>query len=255
LSLVGTAHPTFMPNIKLTIAYDGSNYCGWQRQRQQLSIQGVLENKISLICQEKIILHSAGRTDAGVHAWGQAANFSTQRQMTPVVWRKALNSLLPTDIVIREVEEVETDFHARYWAREKHYRYRLLLSPIRWPFERNYAWHIPYPLNLEDMREASTCLLGQHDFSSFQAAGSRVKSSVRHLRDVIFKPSGDILEINFIGDGFLRHMVRNMVGTLVEVGRGKSAAADLAGILAARDRSRSGPTAPPQGLYLVAVKY
>ncbi len=244
-----------MQNIKLTIAYDGSSYCGWQRQRQQLSIQGVLENKISLICQEKTILYGAGRTDAGVHAWGQAANFSTRRQMTPSDWQRNLNSLLPADIVIRGVEEVGPDFHARYAARQKHYQYRLLLTPCRWPFERNYAWHIFYSLNIEAMQEAAKCLLGQHDFSSFQAAGSRVKSSVRHLKELIFKPSGDILQIDFIGNSFLRHMVRNMVGTLVDVGRGKLAPSDLAGILAARDRSEAGPNAPPQGLYLMAVEY
>lgn len=244
-----------MRNVKLTIAYDGSNYSGWQRQKQYKTVQEQIENKLSLISGEKIVIHGAGRTDARVHAWGQVASFKTGRQMEPLAWQRALNSMLPEDIVIIAAEEVAGDFHARYSAKNKHYRYRILFSPYPWPFERNYAWHIFYKLNLDAMQKAAALLVGKHDFSSFQATGSHVQSSVRQIEKLAFNFKGEILEMDFVADGFLRHMVRNIVGTLVEVGRGKLVPADLSGILEARDRSQAGPTAPPQGLYLISVSY
>ncbi len=244
-----------MTNIKLTIAYDGTGYFGWQRQSNQITIQEVLENKLSLICGGKTTLYGAGRTDARVHALEQAANFKTHRRLDEATWRRALNSMLPKDILIKKVEFVEKDFHARYAAQKKRYCYRLLLAPYHCPFERNYAWQLHYLLDLEAMREASAYLLGEHDFASFQGVGGSVKTSIRSLEKLSFNLEGKLLRIDVAGNGFLRHMVRNIVGTLVEIGRGKLSPEDLPKILAARDRAQAGPTAPPQGLYLVKVEY
>ena len=244
-----------MANVKLTIAYDGSGYHGWQRQPSQPSIQQVLEEKLSLICGERIVLYGAGRTDAGVHARGQVANFKSKRRLEPQVWVRALNGLLPNDIAVLKAELAEDDFHARYAAREKHYRYRILQGALPCPFERRYSWHLPCRLDLSLMRQAAACLRGRHDFASFQAAGGRVASTVRELRQLRLSSEGRLLIIDSIGDGFLRHMVRNIVGTLVQVGRGKITAGGVREILQARDRRLAGPTAPAQGLCLMKVSY
>ncbi|MBI5787768.1 MAG: tRNA pseudouridine(38-40) synthase TruA [Candidatus Schekmanbacteria bacterium] len=244
-----------MSNIKLTIAYDGSGYCGWQVQKGRLTIQGVLEESLSRIEKKPVTLYGAGRTDAKVHAWGQTANFHTDVTLPPLVWQKAINRLLPKDIVIKEAVPVPDDFHARHSALHKHYRYRILLSKFHCPFERNYAWHIPYRLDLDAMKRAADYLLGEHNFSSFQGTGSDIETTVRNMEGLTLELRENILQIDLTADGFLRHMVRNIVGTLVEVGRGKLFPDAITEILAARDRSKAGQTAPPQGLCLISVGY
>jgi tRNA pseudouridine38-40 synthase len=215
----------------------------------------VLEEKLATITGEAGRLQAAGRTDAGVHAWGQVANFTTQHHISPISLLKALNSLLPRDMVINDIQEMELDFQARYAAKSKKYVYRILIQPYPSPFERQYAWHIPRPLEVEKMRQAAEHLLGKHHFGSFQGSGCGAKNLVKTVYSLDLEQNGYILKINICADGFLRHMVRNIVGTLVKVGRGKLTPDELKTILEARDRTQAGPTAPPQGLYLAKVEY
>jgi tRNA pseudouridine38-40 synthase len=242
-------------NLKLTIAYDGAHYRGWQIQPEGKTIQGVLEEKLGLITGEAVRLHAAGRTDAGVHALAQVANVTIQHHIPVLSLQKALNSMLPGDIAINDIQEVESDFQARYGAKIKTYVYRILQQPYPSPFERWYAWHIPRLLNLENMRRSAEHLLGSHNFASFQGSGCCAKNLVKTIHVIDFQQDNHILSIKIQGDGFLRHMVRNIVGTLVETGRGKLSPDDVKTILAARDRTQAGPTAPPQGLYLAKVEY
>lgn len=248
-------------NIRLLIAYDGTAYAGWQRQAVQPTIQGLLEEKIALMTSAPVTLHGAGRTDAGVHALGMVANFQTHCTIPVMGLRKGLNSMLPEDIRILDAEEVAADFQARFHAKGKVYAYQFICAPILMPHQRLYYAQILGPLDLEQMAAALASLVGEHDFACFEAAGSRDvtvtggRGSVRRIFSAHLQQQGDGMAMIIHGDGFLRHMVRNIAGTIFEVGQGKRSLADLAATLSARDRSRAGMTAPAKGLFLNQVVY
>lgn len=256
-------------NIKLILEYDGTNYSGWQIQKgAERSIQKILQDCIKKVSKEKIKLVSSGRTDAGVHALGQVANFKTESRIGGDIWRKALNACLPRDIRIIDSEEVNISFHSRYDAKSRVYSYIILNQESPSVFLRNYVCHIPVPLDLEKMKKASNKLLGEHDFSSFRASSCGAKRPVREIIDISiderrtalipwlpFSPEGNFITITIEANAFLHHMVRNIVGTLIEIGRGRFRLERMEEILKARDRTKAGPTAPPQGLFLVKVKY
>lgn len=244
-------------NIKLLVEYDGTNYVGWQRQPkfQGESIQGLLEESLEKIVCHQVQVIGAGRTDSGVHALGQVANFFTSSSIPVERLPAAVSSLLPRDIVVRKAREVPEDFHARYSAVEKTYRYTILVGPCRSAFEWRYSYHIPYQLNLEKMYRAAELMVGSHDFSSFCSQGSPVKNFVRTLKECRITNDDRHVNLEVTADGFLYNMVRIIVGTLLEVGRGRWEPEKVMEIIAARDRRLAGPTAPPQGLILVNVKY
>lgn len=245
-----------MRNIKLLVEYDGANYLGWQVQAKGLTIQGVLEDKLALLAGEKVHLVGSGRTDAGAHAMGQVASFKTKSQMEIHTFQRALNSLLPSDIVIKEVEEVEEDFSARKSAKSKVYEYRILNGPIRSVFDREYAWHIPQKLNLKEMKKATQILIGEHDYSSFRSVGTPTRTAIRRVFRAEWKKGrNEVLRFEIEANGFLKQMVRAIVGTLVEVGKGKMSVDEFRRILESRDRGLAGPTAPSHGLFLKEVKY
>jgi len=245
-----------MRNIKLLIEYDGTNYLGWQVQAKGLTIQGVIEEKLTLLTGERVSLIGSGRTDAGAHAIEQVAHFKVQNRMDVGTIQKALNSLLPPDIVIKKVEEVEEDFHARKQARSKVYEYRILNTPIRSVFHRGYAWHIPQKLDWEEIKKAAQKLVGEHDFSSFRSTGTPTKTAVRKVFRAEWKKGRDgLIRFEIEASGFLKQMVRAIVGTLVEVGKGKIDADAFRRILESKDRKEAGPTAPAHGLFLKEVKY
>jgi tRNA pseudouridine38-40 synthase len=247
-----------MRNLKLTLQYDGTNYVGWQRQGAGTSIQGLLEDALAPVNGAPITVHGAGRTDAGVHALAQVATVSFAGGLDSLTLARALNAVLPADVRVLSIEEAAPDFHARFSATGKVYEYRIVNAPIVSPFLARYVWHIMQPLDLDAMRRASTPLVGAHDFAAFQGAGSVVSSTDRVVRGIEWTDGGGYdlpLVMRIEGDGFLRHMVRNIVGTLVEVGTGRSPASEVEAALTSRDRSRAGPTAPAQGLFLVRVDY
>jgi tRNA pseudouridine38-40 synthase len=240
----------------MVLEYDGTAYKGWQRQGNLPTIQKILEECIGRITQERITLFGSGRTDAGVHALHQVANFKTESRIPVDNLCRGTNSMLPEDIVIKEMREVEEDFHSRYAAKSKSYLYRILNSPVRSPLQRNHAWFIRCVLDIDKMTRALSLLCGNHDFTSFCAAGSDVKHCIRTiLRAEIKREPDRTISITIEADGFLRHMVRNIVGTLVEIGAGEDAPETIRDILEARDRGKAGITAPPQGLFLQAVRY
>ena len=249
-------------NIKLLLAYDGTLYAGWQKQKSEKTIQGEIEESLQVMTGEHTCLHGAGRTDAGVHALGMVANFSTGRKIPCPAFVKGLNSLLPADIRILEAKEVEVSFHARRSAKAKTYWFNLSNGPVQLPTERLYWAHVFQELDCASMREGLQYITGTHDFSSFEGAGSRSPERAgRGAVRTIFEASLNTLESGnyhrFVvtGDGFLRHMVRNIVGTMLEVGLGRLHASEVAAILAAQDRSAAGPTAPACGLFLKEVLY
>jgi len=244
-------------NIKLTIEYDGTNYHGWQSQARGggPTIQDTLEQALKTLCNEEMKTLSSGRTDAGVHALGHVACFRTSSTIPSAAWTPALNHLLPPDIRVLASEEVSTDFHARYSALAKTYKYRILSRRAQTALYRNYAWHVQVPLNVVRMRKAISYLIGRHDFSSFRGAGCNAKSPVRTMKSAVIRKTGEFIEFYFEADAFLRYMVRNVTGTLVEVGLGRFSPDDVKSILHARDRRLAGKTAPPHGLYLVKVTY
>jgi len=245
-----------MRNIKLLIEYDGTNYRGWQVQPDGPTIQGMLEEKLSRLTSERIHVIGSGRTDSGVHALGQVTHFRTQSQMDIRTIQRALNSLLPPDIVIREVEEVDEGFHARKQSKSKVYEYRILNRNLRSAFHRGYVWHIPQKLNLEEMKKATQSLIGEHDFSAFRTVGSPTRTTVRRVIRGEWKRGRDgLIRFEIEANGFLKQMVRSIIGTLVEIGRGKRKASDLRKVLNSKDRKEAGPTAPAQGLFLKEVKY
>ena len=245
-----------MRNIRLLIEYDGTNYQGWQVQPKGPTIQGMIEEKLTLITGEVIHLIGSGRTDSGVHAFGQVANFRTKSKLDVRSIQKALNSLLPPDIVIQRAEEVEEDFHARRESKSKVYEYRILNQDIRSAFRHEYAWHIPQKLDLEEMRKATQILIGEHDFSSFRSVGSPTRTTIRRIIRAEWKMGRDgLVRFEIEANGFLKQMVRALVGTLVEVGRGKINADEFREILDSKDRKKAGPTAPAHGLFLKEVKY
>lgn len=243
-------------NIKLVIAYDGTNYHGFQRQKNALAIQEVLEDTMSPIFGHTVKIIGSGRTDTGVHAHGQIVNFETTAKIPTEKIPIALNSRLPRDIAVLSAEEVATDFHARYSAEEKTYAYQLLVSDCPDPFAAPYVWQVKKTLRLDLMKEAISAIVGTHDFSSFEASGSAVRDPVRTIYEAtIIEEKNDRVTIRFRGNGFLYHMVRNLVGTLVDVGLGRTSVAGFCEILAAKDRRQAGVTAPPQGLFLENVRY
>jgi len=251
-----------MRTIKLTIAYDGADFHGWQSQPGVPTIQGVINDAAHKITQEKIVVHGASRTDAGVHALGQVAHFRTQSPLSPVEIQRALNALLPPAIRIVDAEETGPDFHARWQAQGKTYRYRIYRGRVLPPFEYRRALHYPWPLDEAAMAAAARQFEGEHDFSSFAASsGSEEDDRDRHMTRVIY--SSEIVrepgreEIAYVvrGQSFLRYMVRKIVGTLIEVGKGRLTPEDIPRIFDQRDRSQSGPTMPPEGLYLVSLEH
>ena len=245
-----------MRNIKLLIEYDGTNYLGWQVQLKGSTVQGVLEEKLGLLTGEPTRLFGSGRTDSGVHAFGQVAHFKTRSQMDIRTMQKALNSLLPPDIVIQKLEEADDDFHARKYSKSKVYEYRILNRNLRSAFQRGYVWYIPQKLNLKEMKKATQSLVGEHDFSAFRTVGSPTRTAVRRVIRAEWKRQRDgSIRFEIEANGFLKQMVRSIIGTLVEIGRGRMNAADFGKILESRDRRKAGPTAPAQGLFLKEVKY
>jgi tRNA pseudouridine38-40 synthase len=249
----GFQEPTV--NIKLTVEYDGTRYHGWQIQANGETIQAVLERAISTFVGKSTRITGSGRTDAGVHALGQVANFFSDRDLDLRKVRLGLNALTPQDISIREVEIVPDSFDARRDARSRIYEYRILNRATPSPFHLNRAWHVHEPLDFEAMRGAIHCLEGEHDFSSFRAAGCDALHPVRIVYGTCFEQTGELIVYTIEATAFLRHMVRNIVGTLVEVGRGSRSAKSFGQLLEARDRTQAGPAAPPHGLYLVQVNY
>lgn len=244
-----------MPNVRLTLTYDGTAYHGWQRQPGLSTLQGVLEDRLARLAGEPINVAAAARTDAGVHAVGQVVNFKTAARHDEATWPRALNALLPADIVVLDGRIVPDTFHARRTAKSKRYRYSILNRRERSPLDRSTTWHVPVPLDVSLMAEAAKGLIGRHDFTSFAATGHQAKTALCTMLETKVVSEGNQVTLWFEADRFLQHMVRTLVGTLVEVGRDRVRADEVAGILAGRDRRLSGPTAPARGLCLVEVRY
>jgi tRNA pseudouridine38-40 synthase len=251
-----------MRYFKLVIAYDGTDFHGWQIQSNKPTIQGEIVNVLRRITQENVQLHGAGRTDAGVHALGQVGGFRTQSALSAGEFQRALNALLPPTIRIAAAEEVGPDFNARWSARGKIYRYRLYRGKVVPPMLWRYVLHYPFPLDEEAMRDASARFVGMHDFASFAAStGSEDDDKERSTEREIYStelarsPDGEELVFTVRGRSFLRYMVRKMTGTLLDVGRGKLKPDDIDRLYELRDRSKSGPTVPPQGLCMVSVEH
>jgi len=249
-----------MRNLKLTLAYDGTDFKGWQVQPDAPTIQATLAFAIGRITGENVLPQGSGRTDAGVHALAQVASFTTNSVIPAANLVIALNDTLPPAIRILDVQEVPPDFHARKSARAKTYRYRMYRNSICLPFFARYVWHYPYPLNEEEMSTAASLIEGEHDFTSFAAVdperGSGDQgSNVRRVFSSMWRRDGDELIYEVRGNGFLHHMVRNLIGTFLLVGKGTLKPEDVVGILQAKNRSAAGATAPASGLYLVAVEY
>ncbi len=268
-----------MHNIKLTLSYDGTDFHGWQIQPGQLTVQGLLLDVLQHLTQERLTVHGAGRTDAGVHAWGQVANFKTDSELAPKEFFRALNALLPPTVRVRAAQEIHPNFHARWLAQAKTYQYRIyrgcVVPPSRW----RYVLHNRYALDFAAMAEAARCFEGERDFTSFAASsGSEERDRERSMVRTIYRSAfirltastdqtmpelfageaaADSEEWIYVvrGKSFLRNMVRKIVGTLLEVGRGRIAPSDISSLLERRDATCSGPTAPAQGLWLVSVEY
>jgi tRNA pseudouridine38-40 synthase len=247
-----------MRNLRLSLQYDGTDFVGWQRQRTGISVQGLLEDALQPIEGRAVTLHGAGRTDAGVHALGQVASVTLASGLPDQTLARALNAVLPPEVRVLGVQEVEAGFHARFSARAKTYEYRIINAPFVSAFVHRYTWHVPRPLDIEAMRTAAEPLVGLHDFAGFQGAGSAVATTERTVVALEIEEGGGYdlpMIVRITGDGFLRHMVRNIVGTLVEVGSGRWDPWRLLAVLDSRDRGQAGPTAPPHGLFLAHVAY
>jgi tRNA pseudouridine38-40 synthase len=243
-------------NIKLILEYDGTAYHGWQRQENGITIQEVLEENLKLILGEPITLMGSGRTDAGVHALHQVCNFTTSSNLSPDTLRRGLNSLLGGDISISKAEYVPPEFHSRYSVRSKIYEYRIRNKREKDVFLRRYSWQVRESLDLCSMKECLELLVGRHDFSAFKSTGSKNRDPVREmLRADLFINGEGLIAFVFEADGFLRHMVRNIVGTVVEAGRGKTSVDEFKEIFFSLDRTKAGVKAPPQGLFLTMVNY
>lgn len=265
-----------MRRLRITLAYDGSRFHGWQNQPGLRTVQQALETALQEICGGPISVTGSGRTDAGVHALGQVAHFDTSSSIATAQLLRALNHFLRPDAVVTEVEEVPGEFHARYSVKRKQYRYLIDLSPEPLPFWSNYVLHHPHPLNRDTMKEAATYLIGEHDFRSFvtEAGETDCTRTVYQLkidivppwtawsgptRDIqnspLERPQSNFLAIEIVANGFLYNMVRTIVGTLLEVGRGRISPSAVKTILESRDRTRAGQTVAAQGLYLVGATY
>jgi tRNA pseudouridine38-40 synthase len=241
--------------LKLTLEYDGKGFVGWQVQPNGRSVQEELEKGIGRLCGESVRVTGAGRTDAGVHARGQVASFRAPRELPLRAWTAGLNALLPDDVACLRAESAPEGFDARRWARGKRYTYAIVQTPVRSPLLRGRAWEIRRPLDLEAMRRAAPALLGTHDFSALRAADCPANTTVREIRSLDIRQSGARIDIAVEASAFLKHMVRNLVGTLVEVGHARRDPDSLPALLEGRDRTRAGPTAPPHGLVLDEVFY
>jgi tRNA pseudouridine38-40 synthase len=243
-------------NIRLLIAYDGTQYHGWQRQKESPTIQGVIEDILFKITRQPVSLLGAGRTDSGVHAWGQVANFKTNSKMPTATIEAALTALLPKDILIRQIGEVEPTFHARFSSKAKIYDYLMGNHSRNTPFLRHYVWFIREPVDLDLIKTGLFLLTGEKDFSSFQTHGSEVSHPVRTLYQAILLPGPrGGFKLRFKANGFLRHMVRNIVGTLIRVGLKRTSIKELEEIINSKDRSRAGEMAPAHGFFLRKVLY
>lgn len=239
----------------IVIEYDGTNYHGWQYQKNAVTVQETVTHAIKKITGEKVDLIGSSRTDAGVHAFYQVANFKTNTKIPSEKLPYALNSVLPDDISVVEAKDVSDDFHARYSTKRKRYRYLILNRRFPVPMMRNYSWHIGQDLNIEDMKKALKHFIGKHDFSAFKASGSSAKNPVRTIYDVCLEKENELIKVEIEADGFLYNMVRIIAGTIAYVGIGKIKADDIPDILSSKDRTRAGITAPPQGLYLLKIFY
>src|SRR3989338_7085782 len=244
-----------MRNILLKIEYDGTNYAGWQYQKNAKSIQETMEAALKRITGRKARLISCGRTDSGVHALSQFANFKTEAKIPLFKLQGALNSVLPKDIAIKEAKEVPPKFHSRFDARSKLYRYTIMNGSSRSAISGDFTVYLPYKFNIALMKKEAKILVGRHDFKSFQAADRVERSSVRTIKKLVIKKSGDTIKVDVEADGFLYNMVRNIAGTLMDIGRGRLPSGSMARILKAKDRKAAGETAPAKGLCLVEVKY
>lgn len=245
-----------MRTIKLVVQYDGSDYVGWQRQGKGVSVQGLIEQALATIDGAPVTLHGAGRTDAGVHAMGQVASARITSAIEDWQLIRALNAHLPEAIRVTDLSTVADEFHARFSATAKTYQYRIWNGRTVPPFVRLYAWHVIEPLNLAPMEQASRAIPGEHDFAAFRSARSVNHTTIREITSAGWRREGEqtlIFEIG--GKGFLRYMVRSLVGTLVEIGRGQRPAGDIARLLATPDRAQAGRTAPALGLFLMKVEY
>ena len=240
---------------RMTLSYDGTDYLGWQVQPQGVTIQSRLQEALANIAGEPVTVVGAGRTDAGVHAHGQVAHFELPTPVPPSGLLRGWNSMLPEDIRILDVEPAPPDFHARYSARSKTYRYYFELAPVASPFRSRYTLHHPYPLDLEAVCKAAERFVGRHDFESFRASSCEAKTSEKECIVSRFLEEGSELVYEVAANGFLHHMVRNIVGTLLEVGRGKLSPNDIDRLLKVKDRRQAGPTAPARGLHLIRVDY
>ena len=242
--------------FKLIIEYDGSDFHGWQRQKEDRTVQETIEQALAVMTREKVTVIGSGRTDAGVHALGQVAGFKTRSRLDASVFLSGLNSLLPGDVVVRGCKQMSDTFHARFDVMSKRYRYHILNRPIAPAIGRQFVWHIRKPLDTVAMTDAAIVMLGTHDFKAFEGTGSPREHSIRTVTDSTVKETGGgNLTYDIEANGFLRFMVRNIVGTLVDVGVGKIDKQDVQAILQSKDRSRAGATAPPQGLFLMNVLY
>ncbi|MFH1666585.1 MAG: tRNA pseudouridine(38-40) synthase TruA [Elusimicrobiota bacterium] len=267
-----------MRNIKLTIEYEGTGYCGWQVQklhnlttsqsRRLKSIQETIEEALKKILRQKVSLIASGRTDAGVHALGQVANFKTNSKISLKKLMRSSNGLLPTGIKVLKTEEAGQGFHSRFDAKSKTYRYLIVKSKVAPALLRKLVYFFPYPLNIKTMNREARCLVGRHDFKAFCASGSSVKGTVRRVKKISIRPidshffagqrddkGASLIAVEIEADGFLYNMVRNIVGTLIEIGRGRFPSGSITQILSAKNRRHAGPTAPAQGLYLIKSVY
>jgi tRNA pseudouridine38-40 synthase len=241
--------------VALGVEYDGAGFHGWQTQPHARNVQDVLQAALSRVAAHPVEVVAAGRTDTGVHATGQVVHFDTSAERSRHAWLLGVNTQLPADVAVQWVREVPQDFHARYGATGRSYRYTILRAPARSALLRTRAWWVHRPLDLGAMSAAAAGLLGEHDFSAFRAAACQAKRPWRHLRRVVLLEDGECLHLEFTANAFLHHMVRNLVGALYRVGRGEEEVAWVARVLAGRDRRHAGITAPAQGLCLTAVEY
>lgn len=244
-----------MRTLKITLSYDGTRFVGWQRQAEGESIQGVLEDALARFEGGPVTVHGAGRTDAGVHALGQVASAGVTFTHPVETLQRALNAQLPEEVRVVDVADVPADFHARFSARSKTYRYHLRAGGVGDPFTRAFTWQLAERLDIEAMREAASALVGTHDFAAFQCTGTETSTTVRTISRSEVAAEGDLIRYDVAGNGFLRHMVRSIVGTLVEIGWGRRTVGSMPKLLLGGTRADAGATAPPHGLFLVRVDY
>lgn len=244
-----------MRNIKLILEYDGTNYCGWQRQLNGVSVEETLEKVIRNLFGEDIRILGASRTDSGVHALGQVVSFSIENKIPVYKIPGAINVRLPKDIVVIEAEEVDEDFHPIYSAKRKKYVYKIINRRVKPALMRNYYWHVGYKLDIENMKKACAYILGEHDFSAFKSNGGSTLNSIRTVYSLDIVKEDDYITVSIEGNGFLYNMVRIIVGTLIEVGRGRINPDDIKDIIESKNRQKAGITAKPYGLYLEKVYY